>query len=476
MKNCKNSFLICLFINLLLACAGKSTPNENIVNTSKLSDTSTVSISKDTFAQAKIINVVCKTNASYSYALYIPAHTNETLPVIYFFDPHADGELPLTKYKSLADKYGFIFIGSNNSKNGTDWQTTENIWQAISNDTQQRLAINTNRIYTCGFSGGAKVASYIAINHNQVKGVIANGAGLPDNTQPFNYNFSFTAITGEGDMNMTDLEAINNAFDKTLTKHSIIYFGGKHEWAPESTMNTALQGLQLNAMRTAIIPKNDSLISVFVAQNKKSIEDAIAKNQLINASRLCKTAISFLQDISPRIEWFKTQQTNLQNNVSYQKQLQVQQELFVTEQNMKQHFSQQFEQANANYWFATIEDLQSKANFRSDEGAMYQRLLAYLSLAFYSITNQLLNNNQNIDAQYFDELYKMADAANTEAWYFSAIIKARNNDAKGTENDLQKAVSLGFNDISRMESQHEFVKLSNQINFTAIESNIKSNK
>ena len=87
---------------------------------------------------------------------------------------------PLNKYKSLADVYNFILIGSNNSKNGNDWPTAENIWNILFDDSQKRFKINTNRIYVCGFSGGAKVATYIALNHNEIKGVIANGAGLPD--------------------------------------------------------------------------------------------------------------------------------------------------------------------------------------------------------------------------------------------------------------------------------------------------------
>ena len=90
--------------------------------------------------------------------------------------------MPLKKYKALADKYNFVLIGSNNSKNGNDWKTTENIWQNLFNDTQSRLILNRDRIYTCGFSGGAKVASYIALHHNEVKAVIAGGAGLPDET------------------------------------------------------------------------------------------------------------------------------------------------------------------------------------------------------------------------------------------------------------------------------------------------------
>jgi len=178
------------------------------------------------FEPGKIINVVvCKADPSQSYALYIPIKGNkEALPVIYCFDPHGDGSLPLKKYRSLADTYGFILIGSNNSKNGNDWTMTEQLWRHLSDDTQARLKLDKRRIYTCGFSGGAKVAGYVAIQHTEVKGVIAGGAGLPDGTTASDLSFSFTAIAGEGDMNMTDLVAFNRALDNTHTRHRIIFF------------------------------------------------------------------------------------------------------------------------------------------------------------------------------------------------------------------------------------------------------------
>ena len=100
---------------------------------------------------------------------------------------------------------------------------------------------------------------------------------------------------------------------------------------------------------------------------------------------------------------------------------------------------------------------------------MYQRLLAYLSLAFYSISNQLINNNQNKEAAYFVTLYKMADPANSEAWYFSAVLNARNNNAKAVHDDLLKAVANGFNDKQRLLQQPEFQSIQPSINFGEIE-------
>src|SRR5487761_2262382 len=118
--------IILLFCTI--ACANKSHLRNANDNGIKDAIIETGVIVADTFETGKVIpHVVCKADAGQSYALYIPAKGNhELLPVIYFFDPHGDGSLPLNKYKALADEYNFILIGSNNSKNGNDWTTSEN--------------------------------------------------------------------------------------------------------------------------------------------------------------------------------------------------------------------------------------------------------------------------------------------------------------------------------------------------------------
>ena len=469
-----NIFILLSFV-CITACGNKQ-PEENIdSNSVDTTTTAVTTVTKDSFETGKIINsVVCKTDASQSYALYIPAKTkSESLPVIYFFDPHADGALPLKNYKSLADEYGFILIGSNNSKNGNDWQTTENIWNNLFTDTKNRLTFNSNRIYTCGFSGGAKVASYVALHHNEIKGVIANSAGLPDETPAGNFNFSFTGIAGKGDMNMMDVVALNNELDKTQTRHRIILFDGKHEWAPASTMQIAFEGLQLDAMFNKLIPKNDSLINSYISNSKKRLNDFIKTNDFIRADEECKLSINMLNGLTTETNWFNEKDASVISNTAYKKQQQQQQNLFNIEQSKKTEYQQQFQQGDMNYWTATINDLQTKAKANTPEGEMYQRLVAYLSLAFYSISNNLINNNQNEAAQYFVTLYKMDDPTNSEAFYFSAVLDARNNNAKATEDDLLKAVDNGFNDANRMIQQPEFQKLSTQINFAAIESKMK---
>jgi hypothetical protein len=421
------------------------------------------------FPAGRVIDSIhCRNDASQSYAVYIPAKSgNDALPAIYFFDPHGAGSLPLHKYRALADVYGFILIGSNNSKNGNDWNTTETIWRRLEEDTRQRLKINGSRLYTAGFSGGAKVASFVAIQHPGIKGVVVNGAGLPDGVSAGDFSFSLTAIAGEGDMNRSDLVMLDGELDKTRTRHRILSFEGKHEWAPENTMRLAFAGWQLDAMDAKLVPRNETFINGWVAKSRERETAHEEENNLIKAWQECRLSIQLLEGLIDT-RWFKQRKTSLEGNPLYKNQRQQEQDLLVTEQNTKAGYMQHFQTGDMAYWTSTIDGLRAKSVLKTAEGAMYQRLLAYLSLAFYSISNQLINAGQNDAARHFSDLYKLDDPTNSEAWYFSAVLDAREGNGAAVKSDLQTAVRYGFNDRRRLRQQPEFLQM--KIDLSGLES------
>jgi hypothetical protein len=468
-------YRLAILLFLAIACVNKNSHESSINIKNSDNPIEENKVSADTFEIGKVISkVVCSADVNSSYALYLPSKAkNEALPVIYFFDPHGDGSLPLDKYQSLAEKYGFIFIGSNNSKNGNDWATTENIWNILAQDSQKKLKLNTNRIYTCGFSGGAKVATYIGLNHHEVQGVIANGAGLPEMLQSGNLSFTFTAIAGEGDLNMTDLVAINNGLGKTQTRHRILFFDGIHEWAPLNTMDMALNAFCLDAMREGLAKTDTVFISADINRSKKEIANLLTKNNFIRADEACTFAINTLAGLSVDVKWFEEKKALIENNRAYLKQSKAKYDLVIKEQNIKALYEKQFQHGDINYWIGTIKDDQIRATGGGAEAAMYRRLIAYLSLAFYSISNQLINSNQNAEAQQFANFYKLADPKNSEAWYLSAIINARASKAKATREDLLHSISLGFSDKNRIINQTEFQSLAGQLDLNEIENKMK---
>ena len=421
-----------------------------------------------------IHEITCQADPSQSYALYVPARGNQRpLPIVYFFDSHGVGSLPLRKYKTLADTYGFILVGSNNSKNGNDWSTTETIWNRLWDDTRKKLVLG-QRVYTCGFSGGAKVASYIAIQHPEVKGVIANGAGLPDGVSAGDFPFGFTAIAGDGDMNMTDLAGLTGELDKTRTRHRILFFAGKHEWAPVATMRTAFAGLDLDAMAMGLLPRDAAAISAFAALSKQRVNGDMQAKDMVGARQECDVAVSYLDGLSGETDWFKRQAAALDRNAEYRKQRDARQQLLAVEEGTKAEYMQHFQQGDMQYWTTTIDGLKARVAAKTAASGMYQRLLAYLSLAFYSISNQLISGNQNESARHFVELYKKADPTNSEAWYFSAILDAREGNGRAATGDLLTAVDAGFNDKGRLRQQPEFRRLAGQIDLARVESKMQT--
>ena len=238
-------------------------------------------------------------------------------------------------------------------------------------------------------------------------------------------------------------------------------------------MGIAFAGWQLDAMRNKSISKDTLFVNDFVATMKKMIEQAQIKNEWIKAHEDSKLAAALLDGISDEAGWFVKKQNSIEHSAAFQKEENERQSLLQKEGNMKAVFQQQFMNADQNYWITTINDVKEKAKGKNAEGQMYQRLQAYLSLAFYSISNQMINKDQDKTAVYFVSLYKLADPTNSEAWYFSAILDARNNNSKSANDDLLKAVSLGFNDKKRLEQQPEFSDGEVNINLAEIEKKMK---
>ena len=140
----------------------------------------------DSIPKGQIVERIEALNDStQSYALYLPSNytPDRKWPILYAFDPGARGRVPVERFKEAAEKYGWIVVGSNNSRNGP-WELAVNAWNAMQKDTHQRFAIDDERLYATGFSGGARVAVRIAVACKCLAGVMGNGAGFPVGLAP----------------------------------------------------------------------------------------------------------------------------------------------------------------------------------------------------------------------------------------------------------------------------------------------------
>jgi predicted esterase len=410
MRTLSHSFFCILFITVIFGCG----PGNNKINGN--------SIHKTYLINGKVnAQVSCQKDRNITYALYLPQNYTPArkYPVIIAFDPHGNGVFPLEKYKSLADKYGYILMGSNDSKNGLDMNTEGTIIDALFGETTGRYTIDTTRIYVMGFSGGARIASIIGFYQGNVEGVIGCGAGFPATSQPARFKPDYISIVGNADFNMNELITLDKKLDEANYTHAMIIFNGKHEWPPVDIMENAFIWTELCSMRKGQIIKNDQIIQNFVQSEKDLISkdkekgNALAEyNHLLNLTR-------FVNGLMP-VDDLKKSLGEVSKSAAYKSQQKQLQQISGKEMQEQKALNDNFFVKDIGWWKRKIKNYEQLITQGKDssEVRMYKRLKSYLSLLCYMSYNRVLSSNDSVAAKHAMDIYEVVDpenAASTKA-------------------------------------------------------------
>lgn len=254
-------------------------------------------------------NIVTAADATQSYALYLPkAYTPaRRWPIIYAFDPAGRGNRPVELYKDIAEKYGFILAGSNNSRNfsaGDNSKSLNAIWQ----DTHIRLALDERRTCTTGFSGGARVAGSMALScvPCQIAGVMAHGAGYPNSNHPSakdkdkSKTLYFLAV-GDEDFNWPEVITVRREREEQALPYRVRAYPGLHQWAPPEVMEEAVEWMILKSMQAGNQAPDPAFVDQFFLRIKTEAGDADRRGDVIaqlNAYRALASDFSGLKDVA----------------------------------------------------------------------------------------------------------------------------------------------------------------------------------
>jgi len=231
-----------------------------------------------------IERVACIRNSEQSYAVYVPSTYSEarSWPVVFAFDPGARGEMPVELMKDAAERYGYIVLGSNNSRNGA-WKPEMDAADAMLQDAQQRFNVDLKRIYFAGLSGGARVASQLAQFCKCAAGVLLSGAGFSQSSAPQKETtFPVFSAVGTLDFNYPELIGLQDKLEQAGYPHWLRVFEGMHEWAPADVMGEAFAWFRVQSMREKREPRNEDFIagelktSVAAAEKYSASGDGLA--------------------------------------------------------------------------------------------------------------------------------------------------------------------------------------------------------
>jgi predicted esterase len=238
-----------------------------------------------------------------SYALYLPStySRNHPWPIVYAFDPGARGINPVELMMAAAEKYGYIVVGSNNSRNGP-WKPEAEAVKAVWDDTHARLAIDDRRVTFAGFSGGARVATRAALNCKCAQGLYLNGAGYPPDASPSrNARFDIFVTAGLDDFNYGELVNLDAQIDSMQFVHFLRRFDGPHSWAPSEVASEAFAWFELQAMKENRRPRDAGFIADELSQARdraQKLEQAGAEFFALQNYRQIESEFDGLADVS----------------------------------------------------------------------------------------------------------------------------------------------------------------------------------
>ena len=240
--------------------------------------------------------VACADDPSQTYALYLPAaySPERQWGVIFAFHPAARGPLMVEKFRAAAEQYGYIVAASNNSRNGPH-AVSAAAAQAMTADIGRRFAVDPQRVYLAGMSGGARVATGIALANPLIAGVIASSAGFPDSQPRTSVTFAVFATAGTEDFNYMEMRQLDR---RLASPHFLAVFRGGHTLPPDEVAFDAIEWMELQAMRSGRRRRDDALAARMLEKRRARITAATDTAETVHLLRAAVEDFKGLVDVS----------------------------------------------------------------------------------------------------------------------------------------------------------------------------------
>jgi len=433
------------------------------------------------FKKGRIIDSLhINDSISETYKLYLPKKFDGTgtWPIIFVFDMEGKNSQALNAFKAAAEEQGFLLASSNDISDTLSISKNVLISSRMFQRVGSLFPLNRNRIYTAGFSSGAKFATIIPSFIKEVEGVISCGSFVPsvellDEKNPF----YFIGIVGNEDFNYPQMLQGRELLNKMKFPNDLLVFDGGERWSDFSLIGKALKILTLSAMAKGNVAKNDEFVMNSYRQNLEALKLLVNSGQLLRAYNLQSQIISIYRShlevdslreqlkILKKENRYKAQRRNL-NNVLLR-------ETFIKEDydyNLFEDLSA-LNYNNLGWWNYQMQELK-KYDKKPDpfERQMGKRLFGYL--------NALIEDNIDMEKEYpvvndealsFLWMLKTITEPKAYSYYLKIISDSSKYEDFGTALFyLEELLKNGYEDKNRLYSLEHTALLRIMPEFNAI--------
>jgi pimeloyl-ACP methyl ester carboxylesterase len=401
------------------------------------------------------------------YAVYLPVgyHADTAYSVLYCFDAQGRAGLPLQRYKQLADQFGWVLVGSANSRNGQQPQQSLAIVDALLRDTREKFWLDSAQCFVAGFSGGARVAAMAAQQRPQIAGVIGVGAGYQP--QPSD-RFAYIGFVGTEDFNFQELRQLDMQLQQQGSPNLVEYFVGGHDWPPLPTMAKGFQYQEFRAMANKKRPLRPDQVEGMLARyrNQDSLFAASAEDRFRH--ELQQKTIAYLNglaDVAP----MQALMAELAASPQMLAKAQKAEATFQREMAMREDYTAKLQTASIPDWERMAGMMRKIGGSGQDEEAwLHMRILNFLSLSTYSNANGALQASDLPAADHYIALYALIDPANSEHAVLRANWLMRSAAPSDALASLDVAFKLGFQDWARLRQDPAFQGLQGDPGFETL--------
>lgn len=402
-----------------------------------------------------ILTVKCDADSSQSYSVCLPTNYNQSqkYPVLFMFDPAARGKFAAGLYKKVASDYGFIIIASNNSRNGPI-NVSLNAANTMFTDAFRKYSIDNSHIYLTGFSGGARIATTIALQATGIAGVIACGAGFGQSIPETKLNWTFAGIAGTQDFNYVEMQQAVQQLQATASVNSLQTFNGPHRWPPESVFYSQLLWSYLLHRKSA----SDDLLPKYKALTDELIGKA---SSVLAKVSLYRQYLAITPDAA-----YSEKLKELEGSKPYQDEVVQAKQLTIKENAYQQKIAEAFQQIMGR----NTTEIKSKGWWKSELASLNKMLLSHTAADSNYVARQKAFITANasesfgnyLSAKRYDtaaELLAVAEAFepdNPQVFYRHALLAAGTKDEDNAIYYLEQAIKHGFANKGQMRNEASF--------------------
>jgi hypothetical protein len=332
------------------------------------------------------------------------------------------------------------------------------VFNILLKEVSERFNIDEKRIFTAGFSGGAKLAILFTQQYPQIIGVAACGGSIPisSDRQP---DFYYAGIVGNEDFNYLEVSQLFTVFNNAGFDYTSVVFDGGHQWPPVSSFESAIIGFEIFSIKSNRKEKNTEWIDNVWEKMNDSI-NILKKEKNIIQENICISQTSRWFYGLKNIKELKKRSYKIMRSQEFYNRIKHRQSLIQKEVKLRAEFIKAIENKDLDWWRKEIEQINKTSQNGDKEIAhISKRLLNYLSMVSYMLTKSDLDDDKLEKVTKKLKIYELVDPENPDVYLMYSRYYMLLGDNREMINNFKKAQSLNFTDYNIYKKEFSWEKL-----------------